>query len=157
MDTCPNVVCSSAFEMYNNLVVILAVVATVAAAPVAHQGAIAFHHVPVAPVYYAFAPRLTYDLNTVSQVIAPPRQHLHLSNIELPVVTEEVAAPEEVAALEEVAAPEEVAVAEEVAAPEEVAVAEEEAAEEEPAVAVAHVTYDLSSVPQVVAPPRGHF
>merc|ERR1711946_85263 len=187
-DTCPLVRYSSTAEMEQILVVVLGVIAAISAAPVAHHDGVAFHHVAVAPVFYTL-PRITYDINTVPQVIAPPRVHLPVA-VEAHV--EDVPAVEDVAAVEEAspveAAPEAVAEVvevvedaavmeavteapvEEVAAVEETveeeaaveatvedAPAEEAVAEEEVAPLVPvlpHITYDLNTVPQVVAPPR---
>merc|ERR1711946_88309 len=183
-DTCPLVRYSSTAEMDQILVVVLGVIAAISAAPVAHHDGVAFHHVAVAPVFYTL-PRITYDINTVPQVIAPPRVHLPVAveaHVEDAAVVEDVPAVEDVAAVEEAspveAAPEAVAevvevvedaavmeavteapVEEEAAveatvedAPAEEAVAEEEVAPLVPV--LPHITYDLNTVPQVVAPPR---
>merc|ERR1712127_452506 len=112
-----------------SLVLILSVVAAVSAAPqfAYPVGVVPFHHT------YAL-PQLSYDINTVPQVIAPPR-------IQYPVLP---AAP-----VVAVAAP----VAEEVAT--EAALVEDADGEVVPLVAaVTRVTYDLNTLPQVVAPPR---
>merc|ERR1712127_442601 len=126
-----------------SLGLILSVVAAVSAAPqLAYPvGVVPFHHT------YAL-PQLSYDINTVPQVIAPPRIQYPVLPA-APVVA--VAAP----VAEEVAT--EAALVEDVA--EEAAVAEvvAKAADGEvvPLVAaVTRVTYDLNTLPQVVAPPR---
>merc|ERR1712127_231099 len=106
-----------------SLVLILSVVAAVSAAPqfAYPVGVVPFHHT------YAL-PQLSYDINTVPQVIAPPR-------IQYPVLP---AAP---------------VVAE--AAPVAEVVAKAADGEVVPLVAaVTRVTYDLNTLPQVVAPPR---
>merc|ERR1711946_28626 len=159
-DTCPLVRYSSTAEMEQILVVVLGVIAAISAAPVAHHDGVAFHHVAVAPVFYTL-PRITYDINTVPQVIAPPRVHLPVAveaHVEDAAVVEDVPAVEDVPPVEDVAAVEET-VEEEAAveatvedAPAEEAVAEEEVAPLVPV--LPHITYDLNTVPQVVAPPR---
>merc|ERR1711946_12577 len=171
-DTCPLVRYSSTAEMEQILVVVLGVIAAISAAPVAHHDGVAFHHVAVAPVFYTL-PRITYDINTVPQVIAPPRVHLPVAveaHVEDAAAVEEAspveAAPEAVAEVVEVVedaavmeAVTEAPVEEEAAveatvedAPAEEAVAEEEVAPLVPV--LPHITYDLNTVPQVVAPPR---
>jgi len=149
-----------------SLVLILSVVAAVSAAPqfAYPVGVVPFHHT------YAL-PQLSYDINTVPQVIAPPR-------IQYPVlpaapvvavaapVAEEVAT--EAALVEDVAEEAAVEAVTELAAEDVAAV--EEAVEEAPVAevvakaadgevvplvaAVTRVTYDLNTLPQVVAPPR---
>merc|ERR1712136_651252 len=131
---------------------ILVVILGVSAAPAAHDG-VTFHHLVAAPIFYSFQPRVTYDINSVPQVIAPPREPL-------PAAVEAVAeiAVKEVAAVEAAAeAPaEDVAVVE---AADETPVDEAIADKNEAALIslLPQVTYDLKSVPQVMAPPRERF
>merc|ERR1712127_205837 len=135
-----------------SLVLILSVVAAVSAAPqfAYPVGVVPFHHT------YAL-PQLSYDINTVPQVIAPPRiQYPVLPAAPVVAVAAPVAEEAAVEAVTELAA-EDVAAVEE--AVEEAPVAEvvAKAADGEvvPLVAaVTRVTYDLNTLPQVVAPPR---
>merc|ERR1712136_543732 len=131
-------------DMEQILVVILGVIAAVSAAPAAHDG-VTFHHLVAAPIFYSFQPRVTYDINSVPQVIAPPREPL-------PAAVEAVAVVE--AAAE--APAEDVAVVE---AADETPVDEAIADKNEAALIslLPQVTYDLKSVPQVMAPPRERF
>merc|ERR1712198_536663 len=155
---------------------ILVVILGVSAAPAAHDG-VTFHHLVAAPIFYSFQPRVTYDINSVPQVIAPPREPL-------PAAVEAVAeiAVKEVAPVETPVEDATVVKAAEEAPAEDAAVVE--AADEDPAEDVAvveaadetpvdeaiadkneaalisllpQVTYDLKSVPQVMAPPRERF
>merc|ERR1712198_9085 len=163
-------------DMEQILVVILGVIAAVSAAPAAHDG-VTFHHLVAAPIFYSFQPRVTYDINSVPQVIAPPREPLpaaveavaeiavkEVAPVEPPVEDATVVKAAEEAPAEDAAV---VEAADEVPA-EDVAVVE--AADETPideAIAdkneaalislLPQVTYDLKSVPQVMAPPRERF
>ena len=170
--------------------VILGVIAAVSAAPAAHDG-VTFHHLVAAPIFYSFQPRVTYDINSVPQVIAPPREPLpaaveavaeiavkEVAPVETPVEDATVVkaaeeAPAEDAAVVEAAdevPAEDVAVVEAAAEAPAEDVAVVEAADETPvdeAIAdkneaalislLPQVTYDLKSVPQVMAPPRERF
>merc|ERR1712198_770486 len=155
---------------------ILVVILGVSAAPAAHDG-VTFHHLVAAPIFYSFQPRVTYDINSVPQVIAPPREPLpaaveavaevavkEVAPVETPVEDATVVKAVEEAPAEDAAV---VEAADEVPA-EDVAVVE--AADETPideAIAdkneaalislLPQVTYDLKSVPQVMAPPRERF
>merc|ERR1712198_590949 len=155
---------------------ILVVILGVSAAPAAHDG-VTFHHLVAAPIFYSFQPRVTYDINSVPQVIAPPREPLpaaveavaeiavkEVAPVEPPVEDATVVKAAEEAPAEDAAV---VEAADEVPA-EDVAVVE--AADETPideAIAdkneaalislLPQVTYDLKSVPQVMAPPRERF
>merc|ERR1712136_686939 len=167
-------------DMEQILVVILGVIAAVSAAPAAHDG-VTFHHLVAAPIFYSFQPRVTYDINSVPQVIAPPREPLPAAVeavAEVPVEDATVVkaaeeAPAEDAAVVEAAdevPAEDVAVVEAAAEAPAEDVAVVEAADETPvdeAIAdkneaalislLPQVTYDLKSVPQVMAPPRERF
>merc|ERR1712035_290458 len=163
-------------DMEQILVVILGVIAAVSAAPAAHDG-VTFHHLVAAPIFYSFQPRVTYDINSVPQVIAPPREPLPAAvEAVAEVAVKEVALVETpvedatvVEAADEVPA-EDVAVVEAAAEAPAEDVAVVEAADETPideAIAdkneaalislLPQVTYDLKSVPQVMAPPRERF
>merc|ERR1711976_1009891 len=163
-------------DMEQILVVILGVIAAVSAAPAAHDG-VTFHHLVAAPIFYSFQPRVTYDINSVPQVIAPPREPLPAAVEAVAEIAVKEVAPVEtpvedatvVKAAEEDPA-EDVAVVEAAAEAPAEDVAVVEAADETPvyeAIAdkneaalislLPQVTYDLKSVPQVMAPPRERF
>merc|ERR1712198_235385 len=141
---------------------ILVVILGVSAAPAAHDG-VTFHHLVAAPIFYSFQPRVTYDINSVPQVIAPPREPLPAAvEAVAEVAVKEVApveTPAEDAAVVEAAAEapaEDVAVVE---AADETPIDEAIADKNEAALIslLPQVTYDLKSVPQVMAPPRERF